>query len=246
MHVRDQRAFSRIEQVKDILKSVTALYLETDLSVMQESFVQQVFVLEDNQRISDFFRPHIYSKYKHIIKKSFDVDISMYDAMHPMVLNNAILTSILNPDQDVALDHYIWKMANDMELRCGGIETAAEQMAVVKSLKISAQIKSIKDIARSPQAFRKKLYKLMGYYQAEDIHNLYQSSKKGMGSAKKLMLKERNFRMAARIDNLAAQRTCLFAIGAGHLSGNNGVLSLLKSKGLTVHPVYVSESIQTD
>ena len=240
MHVRDDRAFSRVSQVEGILDHVNAVYLEADLSVMEEAFVQETFMLKDGLKLSNFFRDHIYNKYRAIILKSFGVDIMLYDTMHPMVLNNAIVSSIMNPDNSLALDHHIWKLATDRDLRKGGVETAQEQMSVVKSLKVSDQVNTIRDIARSPHAFRRKLNKLIVNYQTEDIHNLYMNSKKGMGDAKKLLLKERNFRMAARINGISLSRPCLFAIGAGHLSGNNGVLSLLKRKGNVLTPIFTS------
>lgn len=51
------------------------------------------------------------------------------------------------------------------------------------------------------------------------------------------MLEERNNKwLPTIVTNLKKQAT-FFAFGAGHLAGNNGIISLLKKKGYTVTPV---------
>ena len=48
------------------------------------------------------------------------------------------------------------------------------------------------------------------------------------------------------MDSLCAIRTMFFAIGAAHLAGDSGVVSLLRSRGFTVEPVYSSKKIAAE
>jgi hypothetical protein len=45
--------------------------------------------------------------------------------------------------------------------------------------------------------------------------------------------------MSDRISNFAKQNTIFVAIGAGHLSGQKGVLNLLKQNGFSVNPIKI-------
>jgi hypothetical protein len=47
--------------------------------------------------------------------------------------------------------------------------------------------------------------------------------------------------MAKRLDSLAHIRTMFFTMGVAHLSGDGGVIELLKQKGFTVEPVFSSK-----
>lgn len=48
------------------------------------------------------------------------------------------------------------------------------------------------------------------------------------------------------MDSLAAVRSTLFAVRDAHLPGDSGVISLLRSRGYTVTPVYSSKKISAD
>jgi len=51
-------------------------------------------------------------------------------------------------------------------------------------------------------------------------------------------LERRNVKMSRRIDSLMNLRSMFFAIGAAHLPGETGVISLLRQKGFVVEPVF--------
>jgi len=48
---------------------------------------------------------------------------------------------------------------------------------------------------------------------------------------------ERNANWIAKIRKMTASQSILFAVGAGHLGGENGVLNLLKKEGFTIIPI---------
>ena len=49
-----------------------------------------------------------------------------------------------------------------------------------------------------------------------------------------------------RMDSLARLRTMVFAVGAAHLPGEEGLISLLKKKGFSVEPVFYSKKIKPE
>jgi len=51
------------------------------------------------------------------------------------------------------------------------------------------------------------------------------------------LLTKRNINWAEKIPEQMTRESTFFAVGAGHLSGKNGVIQLLKDKGYTLRPV---------
>lgn len=80
--------------------------------------------------------------------------------------------------------------------------------------------------------------KLIENYLNQDIEGLYsiKSDKKDSLLFYKLII-ERNFKMANRMVNLMNENSTFFAVGAGHLGGDEGLIKLLRKKGYIVEPV---------
>lgn len=53
----------------------------------------------------------------------------------------------------------------------------------------------------------------------------------------KFMLTDRNIKWAEKMPEIMKKQSSFFAVGSGHLWGNNGLINLLKAKGYTVKPV---------
>ena len=77
----------------------------------------------------------------------------------------------------------------------------------------------------------------MDWYLRQDIQQLYRVSRKQLGKLRNLLLLDRNKRMAKRMVRMYSNETHFMAIGAAHLWGDKGVLSLLRKKGMILKPV---------
>ncbi len=57
------------------------------------------------------------------------------------------------------------------------------------------------------------------------------------------LVTQRNTRWVERLDTVMPKHTCFIAVGAGHLPGRHGLLSLLRTRGYAVEPVTGGERI---
>jgi hypothetical protein len=82
-------------------------------------------------------------------------------------------------------------------------------------------------------------------YTAAELDKLHDFSKQGQTARQiSLILYNRNDIMAKRIDSLGKIRSTFCAVGAAHLPGDSGLISLLRMKGFTVEPVFSSKIIE--
>lgn len=240
MHVKDERAFSLIESLKKAIDTCDAFATEFNLKEVESGVEPNAMDLPDDQLLTDFISEKKYQRMRKMFIKYFEFDIEVLKSAMPLIITNALSSQTLMTDREVNLDQYLWQYAEDREKITLGIETFAEQLQILHAIPLDYQFKALSDIAKNISGFSKQHQKMTELYEKQDIRQLYQSTKKGIGSARKILLYNRNAIMAERIERMAQEQTLFSAIGAAHLAGKKGVLKLLKDAGLTVKPVVSS------
>lgn len=237
MHVRDGRAFQRLENVHEAVLAcegfAAEFYLGPDGGAVDALSMQ----LPDNQVLSGLIPAKKYEKQRKILLKTTGVDIANFDRALPFVLVNLATERLLSQDMPDALDQYLWGFANAANKSLHGIETLQEQMEVLRKIPLESQLKMLSDTCRSISKFRHYLHLIAAHYEAGDIRQLYKMVKRNTKDLRPLMIYHRNEVMAERILGLAGQQTMFVAIGAAHLAGGKGVLRLLKKAGCKLSPM---------
>ena len=81
---------------------------------------------------------------------------------------------------------------------------------------------------------------MVNVYREQDLEKMDELMKKsdpGMESYMDLLLYNRNRRWVTIMPDSMKEGSVLFAVGAGHLPGEDGVIKLLQKKGYTVKPL---------
>ena len=136
-----------------------------------------------------------------------------------------------------ALDRHLWNYAAELGKTCLGIETVSEQIELLRNMPLEQQVKSLLSIGRNVSAQRKRVRTLTRAYERGDIFRIFQMARRGSGQLRHSMIFNRNRHMADRLSELMQRHTLFFAVGAGHLAGEQGLIRLLKQRGFRVRPV---------
>ena len=116
-----------------------------------------------------------------------------------------------------------------------GLEKAQEQMDIINNAFTNEEM--ITMLGEMDQELTKQMVQ---DYKQENIKNLYTAATdvKMMNEAdKKLMLDNRNMNWVNKMAGLMKDESVFFAVGAGHLSGEYGVIKLLRDAGYRVKPI---------
>ena len=210
---------------------------EFSLDEVDPVLLRKFSLLPDNQLLSDYLTEKKIKKLEKVLLKSLGLPLRSLLRMQPLMVINLISEQILAEYHPISMDNELWQAALKKGKRLEGIETFEEQLQILKKIPIEYQVKSLVSIVKNISQYRKKLLHIAKVYDTGDIQQLYKVSKQGMGSIRKLMLIDRNHIMADRIFEKIQQNSMFCAIGAGHLAGKEGVLRLLKKKGVTVKPI---------
>ena len=236
MHVRDQSAYRFVEPVKPFISRCRVYAAEMDLRQAEESSTPEDILLP-NTSIKGLLPPKKYAKLQKILLKAFGFNLNAFHHVQPIVIANLISEQVLSADHHLPLDRFLWQYALSEGLEMTGVESYAEQIHTMRRIRPSQQIKSLLAIGKHPQKFRRHIIAATDLYQAQEIHHLYKFTKKNLHAMKKILVYQRNYRMAAKINRMVKSQTHFIAIGAGHLSGKKGLIRLLKAHGRTLRPV---------
>ncbi len=237
MHVRNQRAFQRLQPVYAAIDNCAAFAAEFDLDDASAGENLQVLALPPDVSLDQLIPPKKYEKLRHILRKTVDIELNLLKKSQPILVANLIEESIMAIDMPFSLDQHLWQYAHNQEKIMLGIETLQEQIEILRQIPLKHQIQSLISTGSNISLHRRSLQKMAKWYEEGDIQQLYKTSRRGAHDLRKLLLYNRNELMANRICELVKAQTTFCAIGAAHLAGLKGVLRLLKRKGLQVRPV---------
>jgi uncharacterized protein YbaP (TraB family) len=232
MHIRDDRVHQFGKKLYPLILSSNRYIGEMELDATPSiSFSQQPYDLKG------FFRPNVFEKIKSSLLKSFGVDVEPLNAMHPLMIMSAISQGILAAEHQVSLDEHLWQFAVQHDKQVSGLESYEEQFSILHNIDPASLYRQLYKISKSPSGMRRQTSRALEWYLQGNAHKLYQLTKASMHKLRKSVIYERNQQMTLRIRSLDPASTYFIVIGAGHLSGNKGVIPLLKRSGWKVKPV---------
>lgn len=136
------------------------------------------------------------------------------------------------------IDQWLWSYAKQRSIARGGIETIDEQLAVFDQIPDSLLLEG--DEAISTPAM--SLDTLVSAYVREDLEliaRLLDEAKQDDASSTLMdvLTGDRNYIMVERLRKPLTTKPTFVAVGAAHLPGDDGLITLLRAQGFVVEPV---------
>ena len=135
------------------------------------------------------------------------------------------------------------KIAKATDKRIGGLETTDFQLGLFDSIPYRAQADMLMAAIEAPAGAQDdQLAELTKIYVTGDVDGMYAmtvGSEGGLGGFERTLLVNRNLNWVAPMKEQIAAGATLFAVGAGHLGGPQGMVRLLRAEGYTLTPMSV-------
>jgi uncharacterized protein YbaP (TraB family) len=238
MHLNNADAYAHVDLALPYIDRSQYYYAEMDIASAENASMLPYFYFPEGKTLSSCFKPNHFRKMSGILKKAFDIQLENFEHFIPFFVQTAVSEAILNNQEGLPLDYYLWQYAKTKDKYMGGVESMEEQIHVLRNIPLSVQVKSLRTLTSNVAVFRHKMNQLSTCYKNADIRRLFVLSKKQLGSLRALMLTDRNHKMANFIMENTKEESSFFAIGAAHLAGKKGIVNLLKKQGFTCIPLY--------
>lgn len=225
-----------------VLKKVDQVYFEVDLDNAGE-LLSGVFDInmKNSQRLSDLLTGEEYERVRNFYQKyQPQIPFGMIERQHPLMISSGLYELLLPCEQKNGMELRLVDAAFKLKKETKGLETIQFQAAIFDSISYEQQAKELVKTIDSIGAFRKTMMKMVDLYRRQDVEQLYQVTTEedsSMSPHLDLLLYSRNRNWVAQFDTIANRQSTLFAVGAGHLGGPQGVLELLRKRNYNLRPI---------
>ena len=242
IHIICQDNYLWTDVMNDAFTKTQALYLE--LPMADKGFQQKMMehiMLKDGKQLKDFFTAKQYQKLDLFFKDSMKMPLAMFSKMKPFgIMSFAILKYIdCNGKMPISYEEKLMGQAIERNLKVSGLETIEDQMKIFDDLPKDSIAKMVMASVTDTQKNKNIFQTMMNAYLAQDLDVLYNEIVRSPEYEAHLtaLLYERNLKWIPLIMTAAKEKPTFFAVGAGHLPGEKGVLALLRKQGYKVEPV---------
>jgi uncharacterized protein YbaP (TraB family) len=235
IHSRDKRVFNLDSSLVSLLSKADIYVPEVDLSGGFTDEMRGKLILPDGKTLKDLYSKDEYDLITREFEKRSSKTIEEVHRFQP----SFILTFQEKSSPyflPLMLDEYLYNLAKDMGKKIHGLESVNEQ---ISALIESQDIRYLYNYFKNTRVVDSLYDKLLQAYIAEDEKTLLAlgTDTRFSGYDAKILTDRRNEVMTARMDSIMRRQTAFFALGAGHLFGNGGVVNRLKNLGYIVTPV---------
>jgi uncharacterized protein YbaP (TraB family) len=240
IHIRDQRVFQLGDSVKQAILQCDALFGELDLSDKQA--MRQIAPSIMVSRDSAFINQVSTADYE-LVKKYVNKHLGLYrlflNKVKPLFISSLISDDLMKHEESKPLDFYLQKYASKKDKVVGGLETYQEQLEVLDLISIKEQSQALVDQVKNLEKEQVLTEQMIQLYLDEKIDSLYQlDSDTTLQKIEDELVYKRNATMSKRMyQRILNKQSTFYAVGAAHLGGPQGMIALLRSKGLKVEAV---------
>lgn len=241
MHVEDPRVTDLPPPVQEAFERSTSLTTETLLGIEQMLEIGPKLLLVDGTTLQDLIGNALYAQVTDAFRaRGLVPEIAVL--LRPWAA--ALLLSQPKAQTGLFLDWKLYQAAEQNGKTLYGLETLDEQLDIFNQLDLHDQITLLEETLRETDVMDELLEKLTQAYLAQDtgrlsvIANEEFSASPVQQKLKQQLLFDRNARMAERMKPRLEEGNAFIAIGALHLPGGNGVLSLLQQMGYQLTRLY--------
>lgn len=242
MHIICEQDAKLSEGLKKVIKESQQVFFEVDMDNMEEMMGALKYARMNNGiKISDLVTPVEYIRLEEYFKTNkAPLPLAMMSRFKPYFITAMISEGLMNCEKKSSVEQMIMTEARQYDKNVSGLETIEYQASIFDSIPYEKQAQDLVMYVDSVENYRKIMNEMSDLYKRQEIGNmdsLFTKSDPGMAQYMDLLLYDRNKRWSYQIPEQAYEMPTLFAVGAGHLGGEQGVINLLRQQGFTLKPL---------
>lgn len=223
------------------LRSCEVLVTEVNMSDPAELMGSLTAGMMQDTTLRDLYAQSEYDRVTRFVNSQLDpLTATIVMKMKPFYILAAIMEK---PQEDspfsMVMDVRLSQMAKERGAKIFGLETMKEQAASINVLNLREQAELLLDYVDNVERYDHESALMVRYYRSQMLDSLVLLGNQ-FDAPEKLMksiLTDRNKRFSDRLMPLLAGGKVFCAVGALHLTGDSGLVAVLRREGYRVEPV---------
>jgi len=227
------------DRIKKAFEDADELIMELDMDdpeMMQK--MQQSSLNPEMKNIKSAFSEADANALNEFLTANYGAGLDQLGILKPFMLMSMIIVKQLPCEQVESYELFFTNLATTQHKNVEGLESVEYQMGLFDKIPEEILLKEISKMVTSDDSI-KEFEQMVSAYTAEDIDQLYLliAENEMMGNFNELMLDNRNRNWIPLMEKNMKENQVFFAVGSGHLGGENGVINLLRTQGYQVKAI---------
>ena len=227
------------DTVRRVFSRTQKLYLELDMDDPMMTVKSMKLSLKTDGSIKDMMAKEDYERLEKFMKDSIGLPMLLMNRMKPFTLMSLLYDRILPCKKKESYELSFLEMARKEKKEVLGLERIEDQFNVFDKIPDSSEIRMIMNMVDDLESQRRDFEEMVSLYKKKDLSSLALliSKSSGQSDYEDILIFNRNRNWIPVMEKAMSDHGNFFAVGAGHLPGENGVIRLLRKAGYTVRPV---------
>ena len=228
-------------QLNEAVKASDEIYMELDMDDPSTLLSGMLYMnMKDGKKLSDLYTPGEYKKLQTYFTDSLNTPIMLLQRAKPYFLVALLYPKMMNCPSPAGVEEELLQIAKEYKKEIKGLETVQFQASVFDSIPYEWQAKELMKNIDSFAVYKKEFDEMVTLYknqQLDSMQNMVTKSEVGSEQYEDLLLNDRNKKWVKELKEIMKNESVFVAVGAGHLTGESGLINLLKKEGYTVVPL---------
>jgi len=243
VHVVDSAQYPIHKTVMEQLKRSDALVFETDLTLVDYPRKALEYAMMAHDTLDGLMKKEQYESVRSFFMEEFHFPVEAVKRMKPFYLSS-LIGSLQSSPGSTSHEQVLMEVARREGKAIRGISTLEKESELLDRIPLEEQIRYLLDEIETYRKGQSGLQQqeIMEAYQAAAISRIQTSIYESLcryDSIYACMFTERNESWMPGMKRLMQKESCFFAVGAGHLAGESGLIRLLRKEGYKVKPVHL-------
>ncbi len=230
--VMDDRIIAAFEDSEQVM-------LELDMSDPELQLkMQQVSMNPGMKNIKSEMEESMATAVDEFLLKNYGAGLAQLGILKPFVLSSMVMLKTLPCTEVESYETFFTVKASEKGIPLAGLETIDYQVGIFDQIPQELQLQELGKMVMDDYS-QGEFQTMISAYTSEDIEALdkVMTSNEMMRDYRSILLDDRNENWIPKIQEAMKSNVVFVAVGAGHLGGESGVISLLRKEGYTVEPI---------
>ncbi len=239
IHIIPAASFELDEEMLKALSLTDELVLEADLSDQGAVMAAMKFAqLPNGGRLDTMLNREEYNLLDSALKANVGMGLAGFVSFKPFFIESLFASTLVKDDPTI-IELELTKHMTEMEKPLTTLETLEEQMTIFDSIPYRDQLAGLIEMLEDENSIQEEYNKLLALYLDEDLDQLGAYMTETLEDEQMLyfLLEKRNKKWVPLLREWMTEKSLFIAVGAGHLTGETGLIKLLEQDGFRVTPV---------